>query len=309
MEKITNTFMKIGKRLMIGALVFCGGLSSSISAYSEKSNLIGAWKGPADLIINLCDDNQNQLYVCYCGIFRTYGWINFSTAISRDSLIMVSTDVGSPFDGRFKIESDDRLVGTLIMGNADDTWYYAGNAELIKQKPVMPDNLNPKLEKVILPTDYGILSLDREKAWEALSTISPRSYGYAEKEDVGKLLDAKTYPVLPKDLVGLWRVRSIQIDDRNGIFLYPYFNCRFREIDGKLFFEKTKGSQRKSGYLYQNSPKSLIFLGGWSVNDDPQTIYGSENSVAGTVYKIGPRKVIMIFPYQNNRVEIYELMK
>ncbi len=61
--------------------------------------------------------------------------------------------------------------------------------------------------------------------------------------------------------------------------------------------------------MYQNSPESLIFLGGWSVNEDPQTTYGSENSVAGTVYKIGNNKAIMIFPTGENRVEIYELIK
>ncbi|MDE7509597.1 MAG: DUF4893 domain-containing protein, partial [Muribaculaceae bacterium] len=108
---------------------------------------------------------------------------------------------------------------------------------------------------------------------------------------------------------GFKRVRSIQIDARDGIFSYPYFNCRFRKINGKIFFEKTTGSQRKSGYIYQNTPESLIFLGGWSVNNDPQTTYGSENSVAGTIYKIGPAKAIMIFPTDDHRVEIYELTK
>jgi hypothetical protein len=45
------------------------------------------------------------------------------------------------------------------------------------------------------------------------------------------------------------------------------------------------------------------------LNEDPLTTYGSENSVAGTVYKIGNNKAIMIFPTGENRVEIYELIK
>lgn len=122
-------------------------------------------------------------------------------------------------------------------------------------------------------------------------------------------MNAKTYPITPKDMIGFRRVRSIQIDARDGIFSYPYFNCRFKNVDGKVFFEKTAGSQRKSGFVYQNSPESLVFLGGWSVNDDPQTGYGSTNSVVGKVYKIGPRKAIMIFPTEEDRVEIYELTK
>lgn len=284
-------------------------ISGFLTAFADTDNLTGAWKGPKDLMVNLCIDNDKQLYVGYCGILRTYGWVDFSTSLTPDSLIIKSADIGSPFEGRFKIESDNRLVGKLEMGSHGDDWYFNGNAELVKEKPVMPENLNPKLEGIILPSDYGVLARDRNIAWEALSTLTPKSYGCVEKNMVEKLLNAKTYPITPKDMIGFRRVRSIQIDVRDGIFSYPYFNCRFKKADGKVFFEKTTGSQRKSGYVYQNSPESLVFLGGWSVNDDPQTGYGSTNSVVGKVYKIGPRKAIMIFPTEEDRVEIYELTK
>ena len=284
-------------------------ISGFLTAFADTDNLTGAWKGPKDLMVNLCIDNDKQLYVGYCGILRTYGWVDFTTSLTPDSLIIKSADIGSPFEGRFKIESDNRLVGKLEMGSHGDDWYFNGNAELVKEKPVMPENLNPKLEGIILPSDYGVLARDRNIAWEALSTLTPKSYGYAEKKMVEKLLNAKTHPITPKDMIGFRRVRSIQIDARDGIFSYPYFNCRFKKADGKVFFEKTTGSQRKSGYVYQNSPESLVFLGGWSVNDDPQTEYGSTNSAVGKVYKIGPRKAIMIFPTEEDRVEIYELTK
>ena len=284
-------------------------ISGFLTAFADTDNLTGAWKGPKDLMVNLCIDNDKQLYVGYCGILRTYGWVDFTTSLTPDSLIIKSADIGSPFEGRFKIESDNRLVGKLEMGSHGDDWYFNGNAELVKEKPVMPENLNPKLEGIILPSDYGVLARDRNIAWEALSTLTPKSYGYAEKKMVEKLLNAKTQPITPKDMIGFRRVRSIQIDARDGIFSYPYFNCRFKKADGKVFFEKTTGSQRKSGYVYQNSPESLVFLGGWSVNDDPQTGYDSTNSAVGKVYKIGPRKAIMIFPTEEDRVEIYELTK
>lgn len=284
-------------------------ISGFLTAFADTDNLTGAWKGPKDLMVNLCIDNDKQLYVGYCGILRTYGWVDFTTSLTPDSLIIKSTDIGSPFEGRFKIESDNRLVGKLEMDSHGDDWYFNGNAELVKEKPVMPENLNPKLEGIILPSDYGVLARDRNIAWEALSTLTPKSYGYAEKNMVEKQLNAKTYSITPKDMIGFRRVRSIQIDARDCIFSYPYFNCRFKKADGKVFFEKTTGSQRKSGYVYQNSPESLVFLGGWSVNDDPQTGYGSTNSAVGKVYKIGPRKAIMIFPTEEDRVEIYELTK
>lgn len=293
------------KKYIATLFAFIGFLTS----FAETSNLIGAWRGPKDLMINLCIDNDKQLYVGYCGILRTYGWADFSTSLTPDSLIIKSTDIGSPFEGRFKIESDNRLVGKLEMGSPGDDWYFNGNAEIVKEQPVMPDNLNQDLKDIILPSDYDVLARDRNIAWEVLSTLTSESYGYAEKNMVEKLLNAKTYPITPEDMIGFRRVRSIQIDARDGIFSYPYFNCRFKEAYGNVFFEKTTGSQRKSGYVYQNSPESLIFIGGWSVNDNPQTEYGGSNSVVGKVYKIGPRKAIMIFPTTAERVEIYELTK
>lgn len=284
-------------------------ISGFLTAFADTDNLTGAWKGPKDLMVNLCIDNDKQLYVGYCGILRTYGWVDFSTSLTPDSLIIKSADIGSPFEGRFKIESDNRLVGKLEMGSHGDDWYFNGNAELVKEKPVMPENLNPKLEGIVNPSDYSALSRSKKMVWEVLSTLDSKSYGYNERKVVERLLTAKNYSLTPEDMIGFRRVRSIQLDARDGIFSYPYFNCRFKKADGKVFFEKTTGSQRKSGYVYQNSPESLVFLGGWSVNDDPQTGYDSTNSAVGKVYKIGPRKAIMIFPTEEDRVEIYELTK
>lgn len=277
-------------------------------ANDETINLTGAWRGPKDLMVNICEDNNHQPYVGFCGIFRTYGWSDFSTTVAGDSIIMVSKEVYSPFVGHFKIDSADRLVGKLTMGNPDDAWYFNGETELLREKPVMPANLNADLEGIILEDDYGILSHDRQLAREILSNITPASEGYTHKKLVEELLDAKPLPVTPADMVGFTRVRSIQVAPSLGIFTYPYFKCRFRERDGKIFFEKTTGSQRKSGYVYQNGPDSLIFLGGWSVNNDPQTTYGSPNSTAGTLYKIAPRRALLIFP-SADRLELYELTR
>lgn len=299
--------MKAISKLLFAALLIAVAL---IPAHAgTTADFVGAWNGPKDLTVNFCEVPDSGLSVCYCGIYRTFGWVDVAVTIKGDSLIMKANDVDSPFEGRFLVESADRLTGTLTMGFPGEEWYFSGNAEFVKQKPIMPESLNRELEDVILPSDYGVLADDRNLTWKALSSVSPNSYGYAEKSDVEKLLNAKTYPVTPEDMIGFRRVRSIQIDSRYGIFSYPYFNCRFKKSEGKVSFEKTTGSQRKSGYIYQNSPESLIILGGWSVNEDPQTEYGSSNSVVGTVYRIGPKRVIMIFPADNGRIEIYELTK
>lgn len=307
-----NSLIYCGRRLASAlralpvVLLMCG---ASAPAFAEESSLQGAWSGPKDLVVNICTDGESRLYVCSCGIFRTFGWVDVDMTVNGDSLMLRAKDVDAPFEGCLRMESADRLTGTITMGHPGEDWYYSGRTELVRQKPPMPENLNPELEGIVRTSDYGVLSIDGYLAWEVLSKLSPKSYGYAEKEQVDKLLNAKPLAVTPDEMAGFNRVRSIQVDARGGIFSYPYFKCRFRKVGGKVFFEKTTGSQRKSGYIYQNTPKSLVFLGGWSVNNDPQTSYGSTNSVAGTVYKIGANRAIMLFPTNDNRVEIYELVR
>lgn len=162
---------------------------------------------------------------------------------------------------------------------------------------------------IIKPRDWDRLVLDREQALDVLNRLPSEAYGLDEKSIVRKLLTAKNLKLTTQELLGYRRVRSIQVS-RMGIFSYPYFSCRFRRKDGKIFFEKTSGSQRKSGFIYDNKPDSKVFLGGWSVNDDPQTTYHSEHSECGMVYKIGTNKLIILFLAPDERsFEIYELTK
>lgn len=171
------------------------------------------------------------------------------------------------------------------------------------------DYVDYSLYGIIKNRDWDRLVLDREQALSVLEYLSPDAYGINERTMVRKLLTAKALKVSNQELLAYKRVRSIQVNDM-GIFSYPYFSCRFRRKDGKLFFEKTSGSQRKSGYVYDNKSDSKVFLGGWSVNDDPQTTYESENSVPGMLYKIGANKVIMLFLAPDEQsFEIYELTK
>ena len=171
------------------------------------------------------------------------------------------------------------------------------------------DYVDYSLYGIIKNRDWDRLVLDREQALSILNNLPSDAYGLNEKASVRKLLMAKNLKITNQELLTYRKVRSIQVS-RMGIFSYPYFSCRFKKKDGKLFFEKISGSQRKSGYVYDNKPDSKVFLGGWSVNNDPQTTYDSENSEPGMIYKIGPNKVIMVFLAPDEQsFEIYELIK
>lgn len=168
--------------------------------------------------------------------------------------------------------------------------------------------VNPSLREYIYHDDYDRLVMAKEKALDILASLGDDAYGIKERKMVEALLTADGQEFSTQELTAYRKVRSIQVHNL-GIFSYPYFSCRFRAKNGKTFFEKTSGSQRKSGYIYDNMPDSKIFLGGWSVNNDPQTAYSDgPNAEAGVLYKIGAKKLIMLFVVPNRSFEIYEII-
>lgn len=172
-----------------------------------------------------------------------------------------------------------------------------------------PESPDASLHGIIKTDDSLRLASDREKALAILENIPDGAYGSNEIPAVRRLLTSRRLNISDRELASFKRVRSIQVSDM-GIFSYPYFLCRFKKKEGRLFFEKTTGSQRKSGYIYDNRPDSKVFLGGWSVNNDPQTTYDSENSIAGKIYRIAADRIIMLFIAPDGRsFEIYELKK
>lgn len=209
------------------------------------------------------------------------------------------------------------FIGTAVKAQSGSAGYgyaYPDSVEVVEVVEVVEavdslDYVDYSLYGIIKDRDWDRLVLDREQALTVLENIPSDAYGLDEKSIVKKLLTAKPMKMSNQELLAYRRVRSIQVG-RLGIFSYPYFTCRFKRKDGKLFFEKISGSQRKSGYIYDNKPDSKVFLGGWSVNDDPQTTYESENSEPGMLYKIGTNKLIMVFLSPDERsFEIYELTK
>ena len=135
-----------------------------------------------------------------------------------------------------------------------------------------------------------------------------------ELQRISKVLSQKKEVISAKDLLGLRKVRSIQIG-RLGVFKYPYFICKFKQKEEGLFFEKTTGSQRKSGIVFADEPTQMVFLGGWSVNENPQKPYSglvgskvTEYDSVGVFVKRGGR-ILAVFPKGPQSYEVYEFSK
>ncbi len=140
------------------------------------------------------------------------------------------------------------------------------------------------------------------------NSLSEDAFDRGNRGNVSKLVNSNKLSLKTEELFDFKKVKSIQ-GDRLGIFIYDYFSCKFVEKNNKIFFQKTTGSQRKSGYLYRKDDSSFVFLGGWSVNEDPLTSYKSDKSQSGILYKISDNKLIMIFIESDKAYEIYDIIK
>lgn len=173
----------------------------------------------------------------------------------------------------------------------------------------------PETEKewkvVARPAHLGIADAAVDFLQKAAAPPKLNTKELAELERLRKLVSGQPAKLAPKDLLGLKKVRSIQIG-RLGVFAYPYFDCRFRQTDRGIFFEKTSGSQRRSGLVFENDPVTLVFLGASTVNDDPQRQYSgltrardASHDSAGLIIRRG-RTTLAIFPKKDNAWEVYE---
>lgn len=145
----------------------------------------------------------------------------------------------------------------------------------------------------------------------------PRSDADA-KAVVEELLGEDHQPLTPAQLTGEWRVRSIQ-GGRYGIYSYPWFKARVVERDHRLFFEKTSGSQRRSGWLLPppGGKDAWYFVGAATVNEDPQVAYSRgagadgprDSDSVGLVWGISDNRVIMLLDAHGDGYEIYHLKR
>ncbi len=143
-----------------------------------------------------------------------------------------------------------------------------------------------------------------------------------EATRLGKqLLHSPVVDIDPENLLGDWRVRSLQVSTE-AAYLYPFFKARFKKQPEGIFFEKTSGSQRCSGWIFPDLPTQYYFLGGATVNEDPQVPYSGldpvqprsgippETDTAGILYQLGPNRLLLLRDLvYDTSFELYELVR
>jgi Domain of unknown function (DUF4893) len=107
------------------------------------------------------------------------------------------------------------------------------------------------------------------------------------------------------DPVGNWSCRVIKLGGLLPLTVYPKFRCTITE-DGKgWLLAKTTGSQRTTGYFYQDSDTRLIYLGSGYVQGEKPKPYGAGVEFDQVAYaeRLSERKIVLLFPkpyYESN---------
>ena len=166
----------------------------------------------------------------------------------------------------------------------------------------------------------------RETLTEAVAGIKEAQ---AAKKDVGDgakelpfleaILAAKPELLAAPDLTGAWKLRSVQDGSDGAIFSYPWFAGKISpRKDGSMFFEKTSGSQRRSGRLLRQDGRLWVFLGGSTVNEDQQVGYSAltgskkprESDSAGVLFRLGKDRLVLVMDGNGPQGwEVYEMKR
>jgi hypothetical protein len=135
------------------------------------------------------------------------------------------------------------------------------------------------------------------------------------------VLDPASQPISDSEARGQWRCRTIKLGGMTPSVVYGWFNCRVVDRGGHLFFEKTSGSQRVSGWLYPDQSGGLVLLGANTMKGEPERRYSGSGASAGAdatpddavgvLTSIGSGHARIEFPYpvQESTFDVLELKR
>jgi hypothetical protein len=139
----------------------------------------------------------------------------------------------------------------------------------------------------------------------------------SDREGLARLdsiFQEKDYQAVDQEIIGVWKCRVSKLS-KSGVMTYPFYICKIKKTKNGLFFEKVSGSQRRSGYLFRKNSSEYVFLGGWSVNGQPQQLHNGISDPESTAYisvgvfVVKKDRFFAFFSRNNKSYEMYELIK
>jgi hypothetical protein len=120
------------------------------------------------------------------------------------------------------------------------------------------------------------------------------------------------------ELVGNWRVRSLQTDGL-GAYVYSYFPARIYPEGQALVFDKDSGSQRHRGLMARATPGTVFFAGALYYGYQEPRLHSAHMApgadadpaydALAMIYKLGPGHYLMAFDYDPQRFRFYDIRK
>lgn len=154
---------------------------------------------------------------------------------------------------------------------------------------------------------------------EALQASGLQGDRRKDLADMFALLDAKRISAgRDLDLLGNCRIRSLQAD-RLGAYGYPFFKCRIFPEGRAILLRKESGSQRIFGHMTREGDRRYLFAGSAYVYDQPGATYSGfednpsqarrKGDVVGHLYRLAPRRYLLVLAPKNGRFEIFEIRR
>ena len=194
----------------------------------------------------------------------------------------------------------DTIIDTLKVTDTTDTLKVTDTLK-ITDTTTQTHYDNIQLDSLIDKFNSSCDNIINNSSYDSAADIKRNAIYYKE------LVNKKQLPLSNNELSKFKRVKSIQINTY-GIYVYDFFKCNFSVKENEIYFVKTGGSQRKSGYLFRKDDNIFYFSGGWN---NPYAGTKSEGyNISGLLYKIAKDRLIMIFNMEDeDDIEIYEIIK
>ncbi len=121
-----------------------------------------------------------------------------------------------------------------------------------------------------------------------------------------------------EELIGDWRVRSLQADPL-GAYVYSWFPARIYREGQALVFDKDSGSQRHRGLMARVTEDSVFFAGALYYGYEEPRLHSAhmaleadadpERDTTAIIYKLAHQHYLMVFDHGQERFRFYEIGK
>lgn len=181
-------------------------------------------------------------------------------------------------------------------------------ASLLAAAPALADG---EVHKLITPADAA-----RLESYEGTRKAALDEARGGNPEDVAVLDRILARPAVAfsdRDLTGDWRCRTIKAGGIGTLVIYDWFRCKVTDDGSGWLLDKTSGSQRTRGRLYDDGDKRAIYLGSLRYNDDPASDYAADPQMdqVGYAFRTGADEWRIEFPrpQRESLLDILELRR